>query len=91
MLRINNNLFFYKHVIKKTLFWAFFQLILVCFKNIFALSNFEFTKPNIFGEYRELSLSRTRKGPGNLFEIEKVGDRENVAKKFKKDFRKKED
>ena len=30
--------------------------------------------------YSGLSLSRTRKGPENLFEIEKVRDREKIAK-----------
>ena len=30
--------------------------------------------------YSGLSLSRTRKGPTNLFEIEKVRDRENCRK-----------
>ena len=30
--------------------------------------------------YSRLSLSRTRKGPENLFEIEKVRDREKIAK-----------
>ena len=32
------------------------------------------------GKYSGLSLSRTRKGPTNLFEIEKVRDRENYRK-----------
>ena len=30
--------------------------------------------------YSELSLSRTRKGPGKLFEMKKVRDREKVTK-----------
>ena len=30
--------------------------------------------------YNELSLSQTCKGPTNLFEIEKVRDRENYSK-----------
>ena len=34
--------------------------------------------------YSRLSLSRTRKGPVNLFEIEKVRDREKVLKIRKK-------
>ena len=33
-----------------------------------------------FSKYSGLSLSRTRKGPTNLFEIEKVRDRENCRK-----------
>ena len=34
----------------------------------------------LLGLYSGLSLSRTRKGPTNLFEIEKVRDRENCRK-----------
>ena len=35
---------------------------------------------NIICKYSGLSLSRTRKGPTDFFEIEKVRDRENCHK-----------